>query len=74
LRNKNKSSDKQYTTQRNAENAGSNDRQKMLSLFHQTEKEYELRNELVKELVEWTVSDDSLPNLQKNVYPPLEYH
>jgi hypothetical protein len=46
----------------------------MLSLFHQTEKEYELRNELVKELVEWTVSDDSLPNLQKNVCPPLEYH
>jgi hypothetical protein len=41
----------------------------MLSLFHQTEKEYELRNELVKELVEWTVSDDSLPNLQKKCLP-----
>ena len=49
----------------NAENAGSKDRQEMLSLFHQPEKEYELKDELVKELDEWTVSDDSGPNLQK---------
>ncbi|MBW6537601.1 MAG: FecR domain-containing protein [Mariniphaga sp.] len=49
----------------NAENAGSKDRQEMLSLFHQPEKEYELKGELVKELDEWAVSEDSLPNLQK---------
>jgi len=49
----------------NAENAGSKDRQEMLSLFHQPEKEYELKDELVKELDEWNVSEDSLPNLQK---------
>lgn len=49
----------------NAETAGSKDRQEMLSLFHQPEKEYELKDELVKELDEWNVSEDSLPNLQK---------
>jgi transmembrane sensor len=49
----------------NAENAGIKDRQEMLSLFHQPEKEYELKDELVKELDDWKVNDDSLPNLQK---------
>jgi ferric-dicitrate binding protein FerR (iron transport regulator) len=49
----------------NAKNAGSKDRQEMLSLFHQPEKEYELKDELVKELDKWAVSDNSLPNLQK---------
>jgi len=49
----------------NAENADIKDRQEMLALFHQPEKEYELKNELVKELDEWNVSEDSLPNLQK---------
>ncbi|MGC9355374.1 MAG: hypothetical protein ACP5D9_16115, partial [Mariniphaga sp.] len=49
----------------NAENADSNERQEMLSLFHQPEKEYELKDELVKELNEWTVSEDSIPNLKE---------
>lgn len=49
----------------NVENTGSNDRQEMLSLFHQPEKEYELKGELVKELEDWKVIKDSLPNLQK---------
>lgn len=49
----------------NAKNAGSKDRQEMLSLFHLPEKEYELKDELMKELDKWAVSEDSLPNLQK---------
>ncbi len=49
----------------NADNAVNKDRQEMLSLFHQPEKEYELKDELVRELTEWNVSEDSRPNLQK---------
>ncbi|WP_372934065.1 FecR family protein [Mariniphaga sediminis] len=49
----------------NAENAGIKERQEMLSLFHQPEKEYELKDVMVKELDEWEVSDDSLPNMHK---------
>jgi len=49
----------------NADNAVNTDRQEMLSLFHQPEKEYELKDELVRELTEWNVSEDSRPNLHK---------
>ncbi|WP_372949752.1 FecR family protein [Mariniphaga sp.] len=49
----------------NAENADIKDRQEMLALFHQPEKEYELKGKLIKELDEWNVSEDFLPNLKK---------
>lgn len=49
----------------NSKNAGISERQEMLSLFHLSEKEYELKNELVNELGGWNVSEDSLPNLQE---------
>jgi transmembrane sensor len=40
-----------------AENAGIKDQQDMLALFHQRDKEYEIKAELVKELEEWEVED-----------------
>ncbi|SHF39340.1 FecR family protein [Mariniphaga anaerophila] len=49
----------------NTENAGIESRQEMLSLFHQPEIEYALKDELVKELEGWNASEASSPNLKK---------
>jgi transmembrane sensor len=45
-----------------AKSAGLKERQEMLALFHLPEKEYEIKDELVKELEEWNENEESLTN------------
>jgi transmembrane sensor len=45
-------------------NAQIKERQEMLALFYQPEMEYEIKDELVKELEEWVFTEESQPNMK----------
>jgi transmembrane sensor len=48
-----------------AKSAGMKERQEMLSLFYSPEKEYEIKDELVKELEHWNDTEQSIPNMNR---------
>lgn len=58
-----------------AKNAGMNERQEMLDMFHRPEKEFEIKDELVKELEDKNITEGSLPNMNrmfKEVWDTIE--